>query len=132
VSNWTVGGIVRKNINNYSIGIELEGDGNLVPYTDSQYECLAELVRDLMNEYGIPKENIVGHEDIAPKRKVDPGRHFDWKRFRNDIVPPGVIDPDPETVTEIPDTDFHMESGETRRPGFFGLLQSIIRSILKH
>ena len=132
VSSWTVGGITRKNINNYSIGIELEGDGNLVPYTDAQYERLAEIVRSLMDVYGIPEENIVGHEDIAPKRKVDPGRLFDWKRFRTDIAPPEIAIPEPASVTVAPDRDFHMESGETRRPGFLGLIQSIIKLFVKH
>lgn len=90
-SQWIVDGKLRKFINRYSIGIEMEGDGNLVEYTDYQYEVFAWLVKNLMDQYNIPESNIVGHEDIAPKRKVDPGKLFDWKKFRSMINPPIII-----------------------------------------
>jgi len=134
-SSWTVGGEARTNINRYSIGIELEGDGNLVEYTDFQYERLAELVKGLMGEHGIPEENIVGHEDIAPGRKIDPGRLFDWKRFRTDIHPPQTEEgqpPAPEAVAAVPDRDFHMNGGEQPRGGFRSLLQAIIGIFVRH
>jgi len=121
-SSWTVDGVTRSDINNYSVGIELEGDGNVAEYTGFQYERLAELVRELMEGHHIPEANIVGHEDIAPGRKVDPGRLFDWKRLRTDIAPKiQIVVPAPATV---PDSDFYMGSGESRRRGFFsGLLR---------
>ncbi|RMG27936.1 MAG: 1,6-anhydro-N-acetylmuramyl-L-alanine amidase AmpD [Gammaproteobacteria bacterium] len=68
--------------NDFSIGIELEGTDE-VPYTDEQYGCLAEVTRWLMARYpDIVPERIVGHSDIAPGRKTDPGPAFDWVRYR--------------------------------------------------
>ena len=65
--------------NDFSIGVELEGDDN-TPFTDSQYQTLAELTASIKARY--PIEDIVGHSDIAPGRKTDPGSHFDWARYR--------------------------------------------------
>lgn len=71
-----------ENCNDYSIGIELEGTDNC-SYTDSQYQSLAAICRLLMDAYpGISAERIVGHSDIAPGRKTDPGQSFDWDYFR--------------------------------------------------
>ncbi|MFN3234509.1 MAG: 1,6-anhydro-N-acetylmuramyl-L-alanine amidase AmpD [Gammaproteobacteria bacterium] len=71
----------RENCNDYAIGIELIGD-EVTPYTDEQYKALTALTRALMQSYpGISHERIVGHSDIAPGRKTDPGSIFDWKRF---------------------------------------------------
>lgn len=86
ISQWTINGKLRKYINRYSVGIELEGDGNLVEYTDYQYEVLIYLIKELLQNYNIPEENILGHEDISPGRKTDPGRLFDWKRLRTSIT----------------------------------------------
>lgn len=66
--------------NDFSIGIELEGSDAL-PFEPAQYPALARLVRILRRSY--PIEDIVGHADIAPGRKADPGPHFDWVRFRH-------------------------------------------------
>ncbi|HWP95098.1 MAG TPA: 1,6-anhydro-N-acetylmuramyl-L-alanine amidase AmpD [Gammaproteobacteria bacterium] len=72
----------RTRCNDFSIGIELEGTDEL-PYTAAQYGRLAEVSRALMRYYpGIVPERIVGHSDIAPGRKTDPGPAFDWRRFR--------------------------------------------------
>jgi N-acetyl-anhydromuramoyl-L-alanine amidase len=65
--------------NDFSIGVELEGTGE-VPFTAAQYRQLARLTRALKSRY--PIRDIVGHSDIAPGRKNDPGPHFDWARFR--------------------------------------------------
>jgi N-acetyl-anhydromuramoyl-L-alanine amidase len=64
--------------NDFSIGIELEGADD-VHFTDPQYDCLARLTRALRAAY--PIRAAVGHSDIAPGRKSDPGQHFDWPRF---------------------------------------------------
>lgn len=70
------------NCNDYSIGIELEGTDD-EPYTDVQYEKLAEITRLLQKQYPkITTDRIVGHCDIAPVRKTDPGPAFDWMRYR--------------------------------------------------
>lgn len=64
--------------NDFSIGIELEGSDDL-PFTDAQYAALIPLVRQLKQTY--PIAAVVGHSDIAPGRKTDPGPHFDWQRL---------------------------------------------------
>jgi len=69
----------RSRCNDFSVGIELEGtDG--VPFEDAQYERLAALARALATKY--PGIASVGHSDVAPGRKTDPGPCFDWARYR--------------------------------------------------
>lgn len=69
----------RPRCNDFSIGIEVEGDGD-TPFTQAQYQRLAALTRVLIQRY--PIADIVGHSDIAPSRKFDPGPQFDWSRYR--------------------------------------------------
>lgn len=69
------------NCNDYSIGIELEGADDIA-YTQQQYDQLAMLTKLLMANYPkITLDKIVGHCDIAPDRKTDPGEAFDWDYF---------------------------------------------------
>lgn len=71
----------RTRCNDFSIGIELEG-ADTVPYEPIQYQRLAALTQVLMQFYpGITQQRIVGHSDIAPGRKTDPGAAFDWQHF---------------------------------------------------
>lgn len=78
----------RRACNDFSIGIELEGADD-VPYTDSQYTALEEVVRALLAAYPmLSAERIVGHSDIAPGRKTDPGPAFDWARLRAALAAP--------------------------------------------
>ena len=71
----------RQCCNDFSIGIELEGCDDQ-PYTDGQYRKLKLLTRILMSQWpAITRENIVGHCDIAPGRKTDPGSAFKWDYF---------------------------------------------------
>lgn len=68
----------RDNCNDFSIGIELEGTDD-IPYEKIQYQQLANIIKLLQNAYPeIVRERIVGHSDIAPGRKTDPGPLFDW------------------------------------------------------
>jgi len=72
----------RDECNDYSIGIELEG-ADTIAYTDEQYHVLVAVTKALMHDYpDITVERIVGHNDIAPGRKTDPGAAFDWLYFR--------------------------------------------------
>jgi AmpD protein len=72
----------RSSCNDFSIGIELEGTDD-VPYTDAQYRRTAALLRALFQTYGeLAPSRLVGHSDIAPGRKTDPGPAFDWARLR--------------------------------------------------
>ncbi len=68
----------RSGCNDFSIGAELEGS-DYVPFSDRQYAALARLTRLLQRTY--PIRAIVGHADIAPGRKTDPGPYFDWPRY---------------------------------------------------
>jgi len=72
----------RECCNDFSIGIELEGSDELA-YTETQYAKLNQLVALLLNTYpSLSADRIVGHSDIAPGRKTDPGVAFDWQRLR--------------------------------------------------
>jgi AmpD protein len=73
----------REACNDFSIGIEIEGD-DAVPYAAAQYPVLASVTCALLQAYpGITSARIVGHSDIAPGRKTDPGPAFDWARYRD-------------------------------------------------
>ena len=73
----------QQNCNDFSIGIELEGT-DTTNYTDAQYQSLAALTQAIMQRYPkITASNIVGHCDIAPGRKTDPGASFNWRKFFN-------------------------------------------------
>ena len=71
------------NCNDYSIGIELEGFDDIV-YEDIQYEKLSKIIKALLDFYPrISTDRIVGHSDVSPQRKSDPGPLFDWKRLKS-------------------------------------------------
>ncbi len=72
VSNW----MGQENCNNFSIGIELEGCDES-PFEEPQYLALNRLLAEVRQRF--PIEAVVGHSDIAPGRKTDPGPHFDWR-----------------------------------------------------
>ncbi|MGB0852824.1 MAG: N-acetylmuramoyl-L-alanine amidase [Pikeienuella sp.] len=81
VSEW--GG--ETDINSRSIGIELMNAGHsngLHPFPAAQMDALEVLLREIIARWHIRPENVVGHEHIAPGRKVDPGPKFDWGRLR--------------------------------------------------
>ncbi len=72
----------RSACNDYSIGIELEGT-DTTAYTDVQYLVLAALIRAACATYpSLGPGRVVGHSDVAPGRKTDPGAAFDWPRLR--------------------------------------------------
>ena len=72
----------RERCNDFSVGVELEGtdEGN---YADAQYVSLSRLLHALRRRY--PIVDVVGHSDIAPGRKTDPGPAFDWGRLRGSL-----------------------------------------------
>lgn len=72
----------RDNCNDFSIGIELEGTDHR-PYTAAQYRRLCATIRALRRAIpGLAGAPVVGHSDVAPDRKTDPGPAFDWSRLR--------------------------------------------------
>ena len=77
----------RAACNDYSIGIELEGEDE-TPYDDRQYPVLQGVIRALCTAYPeISPREVAGHSDIAPGRKTDPGPAFDWLRLYDGLVP---------------------------------------------
>ena len=74
VSSWRA----RERCNDFSIGIELEGDDETI-FEQAQYQILNELITELRRAF--PILDVVGHCDIAPGRKTDPGSGFDWQRI---------------------------------------------------
>lgn len=74
----------RPRCNDFSIGIELEGCDHIA-YASAQYRMLMRLLRALRRRY--PIADVVGHSDVAPGRKTDPGRAFDWNRVHRALGP---------------------------------------------
>ena len=72
----------RKNCNDFSIGIELEGCDD-EEFESEQYQSLSKLIHFLSHDLKISKQNIVGHADIAPGRKTDPGPYFNWDLLKS-------------------------------------------------
>jgi AmpD protein len=73
----------RSACNDFSIGIELEGSDD-IPYGPEQYREAARIVQSCMRAWpAITPERVVGHSDVAPGRKTDPGPAFDWAYFRS-------------------------------------------------
>jgi len=73
-----------KNLNNNSIGIELVNKGHRFGYKNFKKQQLLSLIKIctiLIKKYNIKKKNVVGHSDIAPERKIDPGEKFPWKEM---------------------------------------------------
>lgn len=75
-------GVMRQALNDFSIGIELEGD-DVTPFTKAQYACLAQLIRWLVARYpALDITRMTSHAWVAPLRKTDPGPAFDWAYLR--------------------------------------------------
>ena len=73
-----------KDLNRCSIGVELVNRGHKFGYQDyskNQINSLLRLCKNLKKKYSIKKENFLGHSDIAPLRKIDPGEKFPWKKL---------------------------------------------------
>jgi len=70
----------NRDLNSASIGIELDNNGE-EPYAEAQIAALLALLADLTARWSIPAANVLGHGDVAPGRKVDPGALFPWRRL---------------------------------------------------
>ncbi len=90
---WHAGASVyagREACNDFSIGIELEGD-EVSEYTDIQYEVLAAVIDTLRASVNSLRDApVVGHSDIAPGRKTDPGAAFDWAKLGGLLAAPAM------------------------------------------
>ena len=92
-----------EDLNSRSIGIEIvngghdwpDDDGALPAYPDAQIDAVIALSKAIIERWSIPQTRIVGHSDIAPARKKDPGEHFPWKRLSEHAIGlwPSVVEP---------------------------------------
>ena len=88
-------------INERSIGIEIVNPGHefgLTKFPDKQMAALESLIIEIIQRYSISGHNIVGHSDVAPRRKIDPGELFDWRRLYKSGI---GIWPNPSVVDSI-------------------------------
>jgi N-acetylmuramoyl-L-alanine amidase len=78
------GWLGRHDINAHSIGVEIVNPGHEFgyrPFPDAQMTAVEELCRDIVSRRAIPARLVLGHSDVAPHRKQDPGELFDWRRL---------------------------------------------------
>jgi len=92
-------------INSVSLGIELDNNGS-EPFSDIQINSLLALLTKLKKDYSIPTQNIIGHSDIAPTRKVDPSVFFPWK-----LLSANGFGLWPDEVLPCAPSDFNVEQG---------------------
>lgn len=85
-------------VNSRSIGIELANTGT-APFPDPQMRALIALLADLRGRWPIPPERVIGHSDMAPGRKQDPGPRFDWRRV---ALAGQAVWPEPGGDPEVP------------------------------
>ncbi len=74
----------HRDVNSASIGIELDHPGHALGYrefSEPQFQALVPLLARIVERYEIPRANVVGHSDVAPARKIDPGELFPWDRL---------------------------------------------------
>jgi len=104
-----------RDVNSRSIGIELANDG-FSPFAAAQIDALERLLGQIMARWPIPPQRVIAHSDLAPTRKRDPGRRFDWRRLAL-----GGLSVWPE-VTEGPpgDAEVRDETGFGRLVAAFG------------
>jgi N-acetylmuramoyl-L-alanine amidase len=111
VSSWQG----NTNLNSSSIGIEIvnfgDRNGGFQPYPKAQIDVLVELVKDIVKRHNIKPDKVVGHSDIAPQRKIDPGPLFPWKRLADEGLvkwfdAAEVARRQPEFEKELPDVEW--------------------------
>ena len=109
VSSWRG----RSDINGASIGIELVNPGHEFgyrPFPKAQMAALAELARALLGRHPIPPRHVLGHSDVAPLRKQDPGELFNWAR----LARAGIgLWPDFDAAADLPQTAAELRAALT-------------------
>lgn len=74
----------REDVNSRAIGIEIVNGGHdfgLPPYADVQIDAVIALLEDILDRHALAPHRVIGHSDLAPQRKADPGEHFPWRRL---------------------------------------------------
>lgn len=96
----------KDDINSRSVGIELD-NSSTHPFAEPQMAVLERLLPQIMTRWGIPPEGVIGHSDMAPGRKFDPGPRFDWARLARQGLAArnghdaGPVDPDSELFRQV-------------------------------
>lgn len=110
-------------INSRSIGIELVNPGHEYGYRnfpETQMAALIELATEIVKQHPIPPRNVVGHSDIAPDRKTDPGERFDWQRLANLGIGlwPGKTDAEASAIPDMLEAYGYDPNAETAMAAF--------------
>lgn len=114
VSEWAG----ETDINSISIGIEIVNGGHdfgLPEYPKAQIDVIISLTKEMMDRYGIPPHRIVGHSDIAPGRKQDPGEKFPWKQLADagcSIWPRDVSGSSADIKADLASAGYGFDAGE--------------------
>ena len=101
-------------INSHAIGIELVNPGHEFGYRnfpEAQMKTVINLCQELIKKYDIPADNIVGHSDVAPERKTDPGELFDWERLAQEGIGlwPELREDDFEAAAELVKNEYNFQ-----------------------
>ena len=110
-------------LNASSIGIESVHPGYTVdasgqriwhPYPEAQIELLIELLKDIQTRHGLPPDSIIGHSDVAPQRKVDPGPQFPWQRLAEAGLlrwpDAAAVQREQAALAQLPDADWFQQA----------------------
>lgn len=93
----------RGDVNSRSIGVELANNG-AEPFSEPQMAALETLLRGILHRWSIPPQGVIGHSDMAPLRKSDPGQRFDWRRLARKGL---SVWPDPRNLPLDPNRFHH-------------------------
>ncbi len=106
-------------INSHSIGIELANDGSQ-PFPEPQMAALEALLTGILQRWSIAPQGVIGHSDLAPSRKSDPGARFDWRRLalQGLSVWPEPGDPDAPLAQSLAAFGYPEAAPETRLAAF--------------
>jgi len=124
----------ERDINDFSIGIELVNPGHEFGYrlfSEAQMQALEALARDIVDRHAIQPHRVVGHSDVAPTRKTDPGELFDWARLARKGI--GLWPGDAQRGA-IVETDIRAAQADLARYGYelapTGVLDEATRSVI--
>lgn len=107
------------NINDSSIGIELvNADGNTHEFPEEQVQALVYLCKEIFERHDIEPYNVVGHSDISPGRKIDPGLLFPWKRLYDNGIGPWPDERDIAEFSSVPPPDIQTLAAKLRAWGY--------------
>lgn len=109
-------------VNSHSIGIELANTG-AHPFPEPQMQALEDLLREILKRWNIAPGGVIGHSDMAPGRKIDPGQRFDWRRLARAglAVCPVLGEPTGNLADHLHQIGYRADVSETERLAAFRL-----------